>query len=130
MSAPTLAWMRQPLVVGASDAGAAPPELHPPLPAPLADALERAFGIRTLFPVQAALWNLTGGGADVVTPGDIALMAPTGSGKTLAYALPIANRCAACRLRATRALVLLPTRELAVQVRESCLRAGPSPTHF
>lgn len=52
---------------------------------------------------------------------DLWVCAPTGSGKTLAYALPLVQRCAAERSaggyrRPVRALVLLPTRELAQQV--------------
>jgi len=52
---------------------------------------------------------------------DLWVCAPTGSGKTLAYALPLVQRCAGERSvggyrRPVRALVLLPTRELAQQV--------------
>ena len=41
--------------------------------------------------------------------------ARTGSGKTLAFAVPLAERCDPS-LRQVQALVLLPTRELAIQV--------------
>lgn len=53
---------------------------------------------------------------------DVIGIAETGSGKTLAYGLPILNRILASPLPATtikrslKALVLLPTRELALQV--------------
>jgi ATP-dependent RNA helicase DeaD len=49
---------------------------------------------------------------------DILGQARTGTGKTLAFALPIANRLEpdSTRGRAPRALVLAPTRELALQV--------------
>ena len=44
-------------------------------------------GYKELFAVQAAVWQLTAGGAS--TAHDLCISAPTGSGKTLAYALPI-----------------------------------------
>jgi superfamily II DNA/RNA helicase len=48
---------------------------------------------------------------------DVLAKSPTGSGKTLAFALPIVERVSADEARPT-ALVLVPTRELAVQVSE------------
>jgi superfamily II DNA/RNA helicase len=48
---------------------------------------------------------------------DLVGQARTGSGKTLAFALPIVERCAP-RVRGVQALVLVPTRELAIQVGE------------
>ncbi|HEX7005476.1 MAG TPA: DEAD/DEAH box helicase [Trueperaceae bacterium] len=50
--------------------------------------------------------------------GDVLGQARTGTGKTLAFAIPIARRLAADRSRGRppRALVLTPTRELALQV--------------
>ena len=46
---------------------------------------------------------------------DLIGQARTGSGKTLAFAVPLAERCDPS-LRQVQALVLLPTRELAIQV--------------
>ena len=46
---------------------------------------------------------------------DLVGQARTGSGKTLAFAVPLAERCDPS-LRRTQALVLVPTRELALQV--------------
>ncbi|MBA3348296.1 MAG: DEAD/DEAH box helicase [Actinobacteria bacterium] len=46
---------------------------------------------------------------------DILAESPTGSGKTLAFGLPIVERCAGVNARPS-ALVLVPTRELALQV--------------
>lgn len=46
---------------------------------------------------------------------DVMGQARTGSGKTLAFALPIVDRCDS-RIRGVQALVLVPTRELAIQV--------------
>ncbi|RYF15811.1 MAG: DEAD/DEAH box helicase [Comamonadaceae bacterium] len=60
---------------------------------------------------------------------DLLGLAPTGSGKTAAYALPLLQRLAAGPQRAfrrVRILVLVPTRELAVQVGEVFRRLGAS----
>jgi superfamily II DNA/RNA helicase len=73
-----------------------------------------ASGITTPFPIQTATLPDTLAGRDVLGRGR------TGSGKTYAFALPMLARLAASgsRRRATRprALVLVPTRELATQV--------------
>ena len=46
---------------------------------------------------------------------DLVGQAPTGSGKTLAYGIPMVERLSKDK-RVVQALVLVPTRELAVQV--------------
>lgn len=48
---------------------------------------------------------------------DVLVNAPTGSGKTLAYALPILHALSSRVVPRLRALVLLPTRDLALQVK-------------
>ena len=47
------------------------------------------------------------------------MSAPTGSGKTLAYVLPIVEVLSSRVVTRLRALVVLPTRDLVVQVRET-----------
>mmetsp|Transcript_54700 Transcript_54700/g.61134 ORF Transcript_54700/g.61134 Transcript_54700/m.61134 type:complete len:791 (+) Transcript_54700:113-2485(+) len=47
---------------------------------------------------------------------DVCCAAPTGSGKTLAFVLPVLNSLASRRVRRLRALVILPSRDLAQQV--------------
>ena len=47
---------------------------------------------------------------------DVCVAAPTGSGKTLAFVLPVLNALALRRVRRLRALVILPSRDLAQQV--------------
>ena len=82
------------------------------VPAPLCATLARR-GIAEPFPIQTATLP------DVLAGRDVAGKAPTGSGKTLAFALAIAARAASAgpvRPRRPRALVLVPTRELAAQV--------------
>jgi superfamily II DNA/RNA helicase len=71
-------------------------------------ALERQ-SIEVPAPVQAAAIPALMAGRDVV------IEAPTGSGKTLAFLLPLLERLGASGT-GPRALVVTPTRELAVQV--------------
>ncbi|HEX7187358.1 MAG TPA: DEAD/DEAH box helicase [Actinomycetes bacterium] len=84
------------------------------LPQPLVTALERRE-IRTAFPIQAATLG------DALAGHDVLGRAQTGSGKTLAFGLPMLTRLSGTRSqpRTPRGLVLVPTRELAVQVRDA-----------
>lgn len=50
---------------------------------------------------------------------DYLISAPTGSGKTLAYAIPIVRILSKRTITRLRALIVLPTRDLVVQVRET-----------
>jgi superfamily II DNA/RNA helicase len=87
------------------------------VPAALAAALT-ARGITTPRPIQARTLP------DALAGRDILGRAETGSGKTLAFGLPLLLRTAASgrRLaRQPRGLVLVPTRELADQVRDELL---------
>ncbi|KAI8086422.1 P-loop containing nucleoside triphosphate hydrolase protein [Halteromyces radiatus] len=52
-------------------------------------------------------------------PGDLCISAPTGSGKTLAYVLPIVDILSKRRVTRLRALIVLPTRDLVIQVKET-----------
>jgi len=56
---------------------------------------------------------------------DVLAKSPTGSGKTLVFAIPIVERTAAADARPS-ALVLVPTRELAVQVTEELASIAPA----
>ncbi|GGM04743.1 DEAD/DEAH box helicase [Nakamurella endophytica] len=81
------------------------------VPATLLEPLTR-LGAVSPFPIQAATLPSTLAGRDVLGRGR------TGSGKTIAFAVPLAARLAGRRSapRRPRGLVLLPTRELALQV--------------
>jgi len=81
------------------------------VPATLVATLTRQ-GITAPFPIQVATLPDTLAGRDVLGRGR------TGSGKTLAFSLPLVVRLAGGtrRPRQARALVLVPTRELANQV--------------
>ena len=50
---------------------------------------------------------------------DYLISAPTGSGKTLAYSIPIIKALEGRKFIRLRALIVLPTRDLVVQVRET-----------
>ncbi len=67
-------------------------------------------GITEPFPIQEL--TLT----EAMAGRDLSGRAPTGSGKTLAFAIPLAVKAAKGGPRRPRALVLVPTRELAAQV--------------
>ena len=72
-------------------------------------------GITTAFAIQAMTV------ADALSGRDVCGKAKTGSGKTLAFGIPLLQRTMAARSTEPgrpRALVLVPTRELAVQVSE------------
>ncbi|MER5738773.1 DEAD/DEAH box helicase [Streptomyces sp. NPDC002262] len=84
------------------------------LPAEVRELLT-AQGVETPFPIQAATLPNALAGRDVLGRGR------TGSGKTLAFGLPLLARLAGSRAEARkpRALVLVPTRELAQQVTDA-----------
>ncbi len=85
----------------------------------LAEALA-ARGITTPFPIQ----QLTI--ADALAGRDVCGKAKTGSGKTLAFGLPILQRVTPAEASRPRALVLVPTRELANQVCDELEPLGAS----
>ncbi|MEY2571088.1 MAG: hypothetical protein QOE63_1438 [Acidimicrobiaceae bacterium] len=87
------------------------------LPADLVAALDAA-GIQHPFPIQALTIP------DALAGRDVCGKAKTGSGKTLAFGLPLIERTAKAEPGAPTALVLVPTRELAVQVYENLLPLG------
>ena len=85
-------------------------------------ALEAA-GIHTTFPIQALTLPLAIDGQDIIG------QARTGTGKTLAFGIPMLHRLATTfaadrAAKEPSALVVVPTRELAVQVAEDIKQAG------
>ncbi|WP_409073045.1 DEAD/DEAH box helicase [Micromonospora chalcea] len=92
------------------------------LPRQLVEALARQ-GITTPFEIQRATLPDSLAGRDVLGRGQ------TGSGKTLAFGLPVIARVAdrnRARPLHPRALVLVPTRELAMQVNDALVPLGKS----
>jgi len=101
--------------------GAGPAHVHPRRPvtttfrdlgvdAALCDALE-AKGITHPFPIQALTLPMALTGSDLIG------QARTGTGKTLAFGLPLLQRLDPTDRR-TQALVIVPTRELCLQVHD------------
>ncbi|MFI0422642.1 DEAD/DEAH box helicase [Spongiactinospora sp. 9N601] len=84
------------------------------LPRPLVSALARQ-GIMAPFPIQRATIP------DILSGSDVLGRGQTGSGKTLAFGLPTLTRVAGERARPgrPRAIILVPTRELALQVHDA-----------
>ncbi|CAN1249211.1 DEAD-box ATP-dependent RNA helicase 1 [Linum perenne] len=118
---PVLPWMRHPVDV--TQCEECPLDLLPCLDHRLKDALQKA-GFSSIFPVQVSVWQET------VGPGaferDLCINSPTGSGKTLAYALPIVQALSTRTVKCLRALVVLPTRDLAFQVKEVFAAIAPA----
>jgi superfamily II DNA/RNA helicase len=79
------------------------------LPPSLVTALTQG-GITAPFPIQSATIP------DAMTGRDVLGRGQTGSGKTLAFGLPMLARLAGGTSQQPRGLVLVPTRELAMQV--------------
>src|SRR5260370_15575806 len=77
----------------------------------------RDMGFREPFPIQAEAIGPLLNGRDLIG------QAQTGSGKTLAYALPMLQRIEP-HSREIQGLVLVPTRELALQVAGEVERLG------
>jgi superfamily II DNA/RNA helicase len=86
---------------------------------PICAALE-AEGITTAFPIQALTLPVALDGHDLIG------QARTGTGKTFAFGVPILERLgeASREPAAPRALIVVPTRELAIQVADDLRTAG------
>lgn len=94
-----------------------------PFPAYVLEGVQRA-GFKAPTAIQAQGWPMALSGRDMVG------IADTGSGKTLSFILPaIVHIMAQPHLRpgdGPICLVLAPTRELAVQIQEECVKFGAS----
>lgn len=78
----------------------------------------QASGIVSLFPVQSMSFN------NVFSGDDLIVRDLTGSGKTLAFSLPLIERLRSqnlFRTGAVQAIILAPTRELALQISRTLL---------
>ncbi|KAJ7333122.1 ATP-dependent RNA helicase ddx51 [Desmophyllum pertusum] len=119
-------WLAKPTIINSDfSSNVTPVEKMPYLDSHIIRKLQQ-HEINHLFPVQSVVIPAIlsqmeinscfgSGGYD---PSDICVSAPTGSGKTLAYVLPIVQsllKRVVCHLRA---LVILPTKDLANQVKQ------------
>src|SRR3954447_959717 len=81
----------------------------------VSEAVEQALaatGITEPFRIQTLVLE------DAIAGRDVLAKAPTGSGKTLGFGIPIVERISA-EGKAPAALILVPTRELAIQVADA-----------
>jgi ATP-dependent RNA helicase DDX5/DBP2 len=105
--------------------GCPPPCLHFDR-APFPDALRVQLGAQGFVlpsPVQASSWPIA------VTGRDVLAIAKTGSGKTLGFLLPVLARCVrekAAARGAPLAIIMAPTRELALQIKAEADKFGKS----
>ena len=83
----------------------------------ICSALDDA-GISNPFPIQELTLPLALAGADLIG------QARTGTGKTLAFGIPLLQRALNAGSGVTGALVIVPTRELCLQVRDDLARAA------
>ena len=80
----------------------------------------QVLGFPAPTPVQSGAWG------PLLEGRDVAVKAETGSGKTLTFLAPIFHRVTrearleGCMPKGVRALVVVPTRELALQIRAAC----------
>lgn len=77
-----------------------------------------AAGYETPTPIQ------TRAIPQVISGRDVMGMAQTGTGKTAAFVLPILNRLVGSKRGGVRALIIVPTRELAEQIHEAIQTLG------
>jgi len=107
-------WLAQPVAVP-SDTTATFDALG--LQCKLVEQLKRE-GYTKALPVQAGVLPLL---LPLKTqhPGDLCVSAATGSGKTLAYVLPLVQILQARVVTELRAVIIVPTRELVIQVRDT-----------
>src|ERR1700723_3291242 len=92
-----------------------------PISAALKQRLAKANFI-TLTPVQVGAIPPALEGRDVLAT------AQTGTGKTLSFLIPIIEKLQTTQTKAAGALILLPTRELAMQVQQACAQLISFPT--
>ncbi|KAL8687267.1 MAG: hypothetical protein Q9224_005202 [Gallowayella concinna] len=107
-------WMTQPVIASSTDTV---PFDKLSLDQTVLDTLQ-AKGFSDAFAIQAAVLPLLLPG-EKQHRGDLCIAASTGSGKTLAYALPMVEALRNKPITRLRGLVVVPTRELVNQARET-----------
>lgn len=94
--------------------------------------IKKNLNMNKLFPVQKCLipaLTMQFNSRPYRRPNDICVSSPTGSGKTLAFVIPIVSYLRKSLTRSLRALVMLPSRDLAQQVFKT-IREVCQPTHL
>lgn len=108
-------WLSHPLIVSPDDRRSF---AHFGLNEKQVANLERR-GYSSTMPIQSAVIPLALSG-EGQHKGDICISAATGSGKTLSYVLPMVSAIQPSPISHLRGLIVVPTRELVKQVRETC----------
>ena len=107
-------WLQAPIVASSADIV---PFKNLSLHADILTSLEKG-GNSAAFAIQSAVLPMLLSGSKQHS-GDICISAATGSGKTLAYVLPMVQSLRSKPVTRLRGLIIVPTRELVNQVRES-----------
>lgn len=108
-------WLGNPIVVAASDS--IPFKSLSISPNVLTSLKKKGYS--KAFAVQSVVLPLLLPGS-TQDPGDVCISASTGSGKTLSYVLPMIESLRGKPATRLRGLIVVPTRELVSQVRETC----------
>ena len=114
MSSALPEWLRSPTLVSSTDAVFFE---SLPISREIVSILKDK-GYEKAFAIQSALLPMLLAGSQHY-PGDLCVSAATGSGKTLAYALPMIQSLSGKALTRLRGLIVVPTRELVRQVKET-----------
>ena len=107
-------WLRSPTLVSSADTV---PFESLPISREIVSLL-KGSGYEKAFAIQSAMLPMLLPGSQYY-PGDLCVSAATGSGKTLAYALPMIQSLAGKASTRLRGLIVVPTRELVNQVKET-----------
>ena len=107
-------WLQSPTLVSSADAI---PFENLPISKELVSLL-KSMGYQKAFAIQSAMLPMLLPGSQHYL-GDLCVSAATGSGKTLAYTLPIIQSLAGKASTRLRGLIVVPTRELVNQVKET-----------
>lgn len=107
-------WLQNPLVVSSSDTV---PLIDLPINEKTLSSLKQK-GYDIAFAIQSAVLPMLLPGSQHY-PNDLCISAATGSGKTLAYALPMIEALRGKPVTRLRGLIVVPTRELVTQVKET-----------
>ena len=105
-------WLARPIVVSSKNRT---PFKELPIDQSIRDSLQ-SNGINQAFAIQTGVLPMLLPGNQ---PGDLCISAATGSGKTLAYVLPMVVSLRGRPLTRLRGLIVVPTRELVTQVRDT-----------
>ncbi|XP_054164536.1 ATP-dependent RNA helicase DDX51-like [Oppia nitens] len=112
-------WLTQPIIFDRDISKSKSLDNFPDIIDPSIKSLLTANKIDRLFPVQQQVipyLSKSFNNSHIIRPNDVCVCSPTGSGKTLAFVLPIVDYLRKRVVTNIRVLVVLPVRDLAIQV--------------